>query len=150
MSSEATTVDGVIPEFQDESVAATFAGFAPSVRSRLTDLRALIFDVATKTEGVGPLQETLKWGQPSFLTPKTKSGSTIRIDAVPGAPDRYALYFICHTNLVETFREVYPTELTYGGNRSILLDASNPLPEAPLRHCIALALTYHSRKKARR
>ncbi len=150
MSSEATTVDGVIPEFQDEAVAATFAGFAPSVRRRLTDLRALIFDVAAKTEGVGPLQETLKWGQPSFLTPKTKSGSTIRIDAVRGAPDQYALYFTCHTDLVETFRELYPTELTYGGNRSILLDTSSPLPEAPLRHCIALALTYHSRKKVRR
>lgn len=148
MSSKATTVDGVIPEFQDEAVAATFAGFAPSVRRRLTDLRALIFDVAAKTEGVGPLQETLKWGQPSYLTPKTKSGSTIRIDAVRDSPNKYALYFTCHTNLVETFRELYPSELTYGGNRSILLDATAPLPKAALRHCIALALTYHSRKKA--
>ncbi|MEO1087578.1 MAG: DUF1801 domain-containing protein [Acidobacteriota bacterium] len=118
------------------------------MRSRLLDLRALIFDVAAKTEGVGSLQETLKWGQPSYLTPKTKSGSTIRIDAVRDPPDQYALYFICHTNLVETFRELYPTELTYDGNRSVLLNVANPVPEEPLRHCIALALTYHSRKKA--
>ena len=40
----------------------------------------------------------------------------------------------------------YP-ELRYGGNRSILLDASDKLPEAALRHCVALALTYHLRKR---
>ena len=58
----------------------------------------------------------------------------------------YAVYFHCQTDLVETFRELYP-ELRYGGNRSILLDAGEKLPEAALRHCVALALTYHVRKR---
>ena len=31
--------------------------------------------------------------------------------------------------------------------RAILLDANATLPEAELRHCVALALTYHLRKK---
>lgn len=136
--------------FEDPAVEAVFAGYKDPVRGKLLELRALILRTAAETEGVGPLAEALKWGQPSYLTQKTKSGSTIRIDAVRDLPDQYALYFICHTNLVETFRELYPTELTYDGNRSIFLDAGRPLPEDPLRHCIALALTYHSRKKARR
>ena len=59
---------------------------------------------------------------------------------------QYAVYFHCQTDLVETFRELYP-ELRYGGNRSILLDAADRLPEAALRHCVALALTYHLRKR---
>ena len=135
--------------FEDPAVEAVFAGYEEPARARLLELRALILKTAAETGGVGPLDETLKWGQPSYLTAKTKSGSTIRIDAVKDMPTRCALYFICHTDLVETFRELYPTELSYGGNRSILLETTDPLPEAPLRHCIALALTYHSRKKAR-
>ena len=89
--------------------------------------------------------EALRWGQPSYLTVNPKSGSTIRIDHLP--PGRYALFVHCQTNLVATFRELYPTELTYGGNRSILLDAADEPPQAILRHCIALALTYHTRKR---
>ena len=92
------------------------------------------------------LQEAVKWGQPSYLTTESKSGSTIRIDQVKTEAGRYAVYFHCQTDLVETFRELYP-ELSYGGNRSILLDAGEKLPEAALRHCVALALTYHLRKR---
>ena len=98
--------------------------------------------VTKTTKGVGALEETLKWGQPSYLTPETKSGSTIRIDQVKPEPGQYAVYFHCQTNLVETFRELYP-ELRYGGNRAILLGSEDKLPEAALRHCVALALTYH-------
>ena len=76
-------------------------------------LRKLIFDTAAQTEGVGELEETLKWGQPSYLTPETKSGSTIRIDG-SGGDGRCAVYFICHTNLVESFRELYATRSPRG------------------------------------
>jgi hypothetical protein len=87
----------------------------------------------------------LKWGQPSYLTVESKSGSTVRIDQVKSSPSQYAVYFHCQTDLVETFREIYP-KLSYSGNRAILLDAAEKLPEAELRHCVALALTYHLRK----
>jgi hypothetical protein len=112
----------------------------------LLALRRLIFDTADTTEGVGALEETLKWGQPSYLTTESKSGSTIRIDQVKAEAGRYAVYFHCQTDLVETFRELYP-DLRYDGNRSILLDAGEKLPEKALRHCVALALTYHARKR---
>lgn len=51
------------------------------------------------------------------------------------ATDRYAVYFHCQTDLVETFRELYP-ELRYGGNRSISFDIKETLPEGKLRHCV--------------
>ena len=35
------------------------------VRSNLLILRQLIFDTAAVTEGVGELEETLRWGEPS-------------------------------------------------------------------------------------
>jgi hypothetical protein len=59
---------------------------------------------------------------------------------------RYAAYFHCQTDLVQTFRELYP-KLRYERNRAILLDAGEKLPEAELRHCVGLALTYHLRKR---
>lgn len=124
-----------------KDVAAVFGTYPPAMRARLARLRKLILATAAKMDGIGAIQETLRWGQPAFLS---KSGSTIRIDAVKGEPSRYALYFICHTDLVARFRELYP-QLTYEGNRAILLDARAALPEDALRHCISMALSYRRR-----
>jgi hypothetical protein len=93
------------------------------------------------------LQETLKWGQPSYLTAETKSGSTIRIDGVNGNASQYAMFVHCQTDLVATFRELYPKQLTYGGNRSVIFEVNGDIPEPELRHCVALALTYHLNKR---
>src|SRR5690349_4772846 len=133
--------------FANPAVAAVFAGYPKRTQAKLLALRKLILETAAKTPGVGALDETLKWGQPSYLTAETGSGSTIRIDRVKPETgetrERYALYVHCQTTLVSTFRQLYRDELSFGGNRSILLDADRPLPKAALRHCIALALTYH-------
>lgn len=131
-------------------VAAVFRSYPPALRAKLTSLRHLVLKTAAKTEGVGRLEETLKWGQPSFLTPESKSGSTIRIDRVKGSDDKYAIYFHCQTDLVPTFRELYPKTFTYEGNRAIVLDANKKPDEKALAHCIALALTYHLRKSRKR
>lgn len=128
------------------SADALFDAYPAPVRAKLLALRRLIFDTAKATRGVGALEETLKWGQPSYLTPETGSGSTVRIDQVKPAADQVAVYFHCQTNLVETFRELYP-DLSYSGNRAILLDVAAKLPEPALRHCVALALTYHQKKR---
>ena len=66
--------------FTDPHVETLFGGYPAPLRTGLMRLRELIFDVAAETDGVGELQETLKWGQPAYLTTETKSGSTIRID----------------------------------------------------------------------
>jgi hypothetical protein len=134
-------------DIPDPAVDAVFNTYPTPLKTRLLALRRLIFETARTTAGVGTLQETLKWGQPSYLTTETKSGSTVRIDQVKSARDCYAIYFHCQTDLVETFRELYPTEFTYGGNRSILLNAKDKISEPALRHCIALALTYHLNKR---
>ena len=96
---------------------AVFSAYPNPVKAKLLALRRLIFDTAKTTSGVGALEEALKWGQPSYLTTESKSGSTIRIDQVKAEAGGYAVYFHCQTDLVETFRELYP-ELRYGGNRS--------------------------------
>jgi hypothetical protein len=131
----------------DPAVDAVFGAYPKPLRARLLALRRLILDTAAATRGVGELQETLKWGQPSYLTAATKSGSTIRIDRVKASANQYAVYFHCQTDLVATFRELYPNELTTTGNRAIIFNADDAIPEAALRHCLGLALTYHLRKR---
>jgi len=133
--------------FTDPAVEAVFSAYPRVLRPKLIALRRLIFETAAATEGVGKLEETLKWGQPSYLTTQTGSGSTIRIDQLKSTGNRYAVFFHCQTNLVETFRELYPKEMTYDGNRSITFRSDADIPEQALRHCIALALTYHLNKR---
>lgn len=135
-----------MPETQPPAVAARFAAYPPAVRTRLEDLRKLVLEVAAATPGVGRIEETLKWGQPSYLTPETGSGTTVRIDAYPGGGT--AIFVNCQTDLIETYKSHYPS-LGYEGVRAIVLP-DGPLPADALRHCIGLALTYHARKKKAR
>jgi hypothetical protein len=72
-------------DFSGPAVDAVFGAYPKPIKAKLLALRQLIFDTAKTTKGVGALEETLKWGQPSYLTTKTKSGSTIRIDRVKSA-----------------------------------------------------------------
>ncbi len=130
--------------------AEAFQAYPAKLRSRLLALRRLILKTAKSTEGVGALEEALKWGQPSFLTCETGSGSTLRIDRMKASAHKYAVYFHCQTDLVPTFRELYPAAFEYDGNRAIVLDANKRFDEKALTHCIALALTYHARKKRSR
>ncbi len=136
--------------FANPSVAGVFANYPTDVRRKLSALRDLIFATAKRTSGVGALEETLKWGQPSYLTTETKSGSTIRLDAIPGVPGCYAIYFHCQTTLVETFKEKFGTKFRYEGNRALIFAADDKVPETELCECIALALTYHLKKQGPR
>jgi hypothetical protein len=132
--------------FSDSAVAAVFKAYPPALRTRLMALRDLVFDTAAGTAGVGRLSETLKWGQPSYLTEETGSGTTVRIDRLK-AGDGYAVYFHCQSGLLGQFRELYPDTFIYEGKRAIVFGAADRVPLRELRHCLALALTHHSRKK---
>lgn len=133
--------------FADPKVAATFKAYPPDVRARLMALRATIFEVAAATPGVGKLTETLKWGQPSYLTGETGSGTTVRIDRLKGGPGGHAVYFHCRSGPVGQFRELYPDTFAYDGKRAIRFGPDDRPPLGELKHCLALALTHHLRAK---
>jgi Domain of unknown function (DU1801) len=131
----------------DAAVAAKFKAYPAVQRAPLLELREIIFDAARDASGVGRLTEALRWQQPSYLTLETGSGSTIRLDAVKDDPHRIALYFHCQTGLIDQFKELYGSELTFGGNRCMVFDNTRQLPKDLIAHCISLALTHHLRKK---
>jgi hypothetical protein len=128
-------------------VAAAFAAFPERVRRRLLEVRHLIFETAAAIESVGPLTETLKWGEPAYLTEVTGSGSTIRLGRFRSSERECAVLFNCRTTLVDDFRNQFPDVFAYERNRAILLDARKPLPRASLCSCLGMALTYHRRRQ---
>lgn len=133
---------------ESAEVTAVFETYPEEIKSKLLFLRELILDVASETEGVGELEETLKWGQLSYLTTQSKSGSLIRIDQVRPRSNRYAMYFHCQTTLVDTFKEMFRGTFKFEGNRAIVFEEDDRVPVKELRECISLALTYHLNKKS--
>ena len=131
------------------NVQAAFDAFPAPARTYLLKLRTLILAAAAKTPGVGPLTETLKWGEPAFLTNATKSGTTIRLGWKPATPTTAQLLVHCSTTLVNEWRDLYSGTLAFSGTRAVDLDITAPLPRTELAHCIAMALTYHARKSAK-
>ncbi len=132
------------------AVAAAFEALPDPTRTSLLRIRRLIFQVAKTTPGVGPLTETLKWGEPAYLTAASRSGSTIRLGVLRSPENTAAILFNCRTTLVETFRAQFSEALVYQGNRAILISESEPLPKPILAICLAMALTYHLRPRKER
>jgi hypothetical protein len=131
----------------DDEVARKFAAYPPAISRKLMALRRLILETAATTEGVGALQETLKWGEPAYVTAQTGSGSTVRIDWKKSDPTHYAMYFNCQTSLVETFRTTFSDDFIYDGNRALVFEIDKALPQQALKLCIAASLTYHLAKR---
>jgi hypothetical protein len=126
----------------DPQVLNVYQGFPEPFRTELLKMRKLIFEVAEDL-GIPSIQETLKWGEPSYLV---KKGSTIRLAWKSKTPEQYAIYFKCTSKLVPTFRALEPDLFHYEGNRAIVFKPNEKVAQEPLRQFIAAALRYHSRK----
>jgi hypothetical protein len=133
--------------FTQPEVKAVFESYPVDLKARLLYLRHLIFSVASESAVIGPLTETLKWGQPGYLTEQSKSGVTVRIDGIKPEKnqiaDSYGLYVHCNTSLVSDWRDIFQDVLAFEGNRCIRFSIEEDPPEDALRHCIEMALTYH-------
>jgi uncharacterized protein DUF1801 len=122
--------------------------YPDELRSALLELRSIIFETAAQNDNVGVLEETLKWGQPSYLTVRPKSGTTIRIDRDKSDSGDYAFYVNCQSSLVSEWRALFP-HLTFGGDRSVHFRLDSPIPKEEISQMITMALTYHVGKRGR-
>lgn len=118
-------------------------------RRVLLALRNLILQTAAEDERIGPLTETLKWGEPAFLTEETKSGSTLRLgrSSLSKTP---ALFVNCSTPLLAHLQEIdQGGVLEYHGLRDIAVPEITSRNRSMIQTCIRRTLTYHlERKKA--
>ncbi len=123
-------------------VKDVFKNYPKYIQPQLLHLRELVLNVASDM-GLEKLEETLKWGEPSYLT---KYGSTIRIDWKKKNPNQFAIYFNCSSSLIPTFKTIYKSKFEFEGNRAIVFKLNENIPETELKHCISMALTYHKIK----
>ncbi|UCS95928.1 DUF1801 domain-containing protein [Echinicola marina] len=110
----------------------------------MQDLRELVIKTAKEIEGIDELEETLRWGEPSYIC---KKGSTLRMDWKAKSPDQYAMYFKCTSRLVETFKLVFEDKFQFEGKRAIVFQIDQKIPEKELKACIRAALSYHKVKQ---
>jgi len=120
-----------------------FVNYPDFVRDKMQFLRELVIETAAETNGIDELEETLKWGEPSFIT---NIGSTLRMDWKEKTPNQYAMYFKCTSRLVETFKVEFDDQFQYEGNRAIVFQLDQKIPVPELKECIKAALTYHKIK----
>lgn len=130
----------MLKAIESSEVAAVFDSYPKKHRVKMMKLRKLIIDAAAQTREVDHLEETLKWGEPSYLA---KKGSTVRLGWKEKYPEQYGIYFQCQTSLVETFRELYSDNLKFDGNRAIVFNHQEKIPEEIVKHCVSLSLNYH-------
>lgn len=128
-----------------DHVRAVFDALPLAQRDALLALRQAIVETAAAAE-VGDLVETLKWGDPAYLPKRPRIGTTVRINALKGTSDGYAMYVHCQTTLIDQYRLLYPDTFAFDGQRALLFSTDEPPPQEALRHCIALALTYHRKR----
>lgn len=131
--------------FTNVKIKSIFDSFDPNIRKKLLQIRDLIFTTAAEIDVVGEVTETLKWGEPSYVPLKQRVGSPIRLNQIKDK-NKFALYFNCQSELIPTFKQLYPTTFNFEGNRSIVFDKKDKIPIKELEHCISIALTYHKNK----
>lgn len=129
-------------------VGNVFATYPAPARKLLLAIRDMIYQTAAALPEAGRITETLKWGEPAYVTSAPKSGTTIRLAWSPKRPETAGVFVNCQTTLLDDWRKLYGGTLDLVGNREIRLPLGAPLPTDPIRHCIAMALTYHKRKPA--
>lgn len=134
-----------IPQFHSLEVKAAFEAFSPPVFEGVMRLRDLVFEVAHETPEAGAIEEALRWGQPSYLTPETKSGTTIRLG--PSKVGGFAIFTHCQSRVIPAFRELVGDAFCYDGNRAVLFRDVGDIQVAPLAILIRHALTYHRQGK---
>lgn len=127
----------------DPAVSKKFDAYPIHVQPKMLALRALVLETAADLPHVKKLEETLKWGEPSYLAPK---GSTLRMDWKEKNPNQYALYFKCTSKIVPTIREIYSDAFQYENNRALVFNLDDNLPLPALKVCIGFALQYHTVK----
>ncbi len=126
------------PEFEMKLLS-----YPDHIRPKMQYLREIVHETAKEIPEIKELEETLKWGEPSFIT---KIGSTLRMDWKEKTLEQYQIYFKCTSRLVETFKLVFGELFQYEKNRAIIFKLDEEIPIALLKECIRATLMYHKVK----
>ncbi len=114
----------------------------------MLQVRELIFATAAAHHDVGKLSETLKWGEPAYLTDEACSGGAISSAASRTRARRHPVQLPDDGG--DRLRGRFTVQFEYGRARALLLPLSGALPKLGLTVCLSLALTYHLDQRVRK
>jgi len=124
------------------TIAHVIGNYSEPAKEAFAKLRNILLEEA-KLHHLGDIEESLKWGEPSF---KSKHGSPVRIHWRDKDPEIISIYVNCQSKLLDTYRQLYPDTFVYMGNRELQVQLAKPLAETALRHCFNIAMNYHKLK----
>lgn len=108
--------------------------------------RALFHGVA-EARAIGPLEESLKWGQPAWRPVRPRTGSTLRLGWSEGQPDRLSLFVDCKTDLALRLKVTHPDLPFNDERRHIAVSLDTPLPEEAVIRLAEMTFCYHLRQQ---
>ena len=126
--------------FADKKIAAAF-DHPSAARQGLLALRELIFEEAETLPQIGRLEEVLRWGQPAYITPEKKAGSSLRL----GIPKQgeFALFVHCQSRLIPDYQALFGLSDQFEATRAILFNTADQIDKERHGWLIRQALTYH-------
>ncbi|MGH1463908.1 MAG: DUF1801 domain-containing protein [Cognatishimia sp.] len=127
--------------FLDQTVTEAFDAFPDQTRPGLLKLRDLILTEAQNLPQIGQVQEVLRWGQPSFITPKVKAATPLRLGTHKASS--FALFAHCQSSVISDYGLRFPGWDRLDGNRAVLFDDISDIEPFRLGTLIRHALTYH-------
>ncbi len=143
----ADDASSVHPPYSNTGIADAYARFSDPERTILLAVRRLIYRLATETTGVGAIEESLKWGSPSYLAVSPRTGTPLRLDRHTGDENTVGIYVHCQSRVMEQFKVVHPSSPRTLGARALLLHTDKALPTAALCDFLLIALTYRLRTR---
>ena len=124
-----------------------FASWSQTAAATALQCRGLFLDAAARLE-TGPLEESLKWGQPAWRPSRPRTGSTLRMGWDAAEPDALTLFVDCKTDLAARMQETYPTLMAHDGRRRMGVSLNTPLPEQAIAHLAEMTFSYHRAKRS--
>lgn len=125
----------------DAKIKAVFDNYPEDARPGLLKLRELIFEEAQSLPDIGPVEEVLRWGQPSYITPKVKAATTLRLGISKSGA--FAIFAHCQSTVISDFAALFPQIDKVDGNRAVIFKTIDDIEPERHRLLIRNALTYH-------
>lgn len=108
-------------------------------------LRQMVLTRGAEFAQIGPVEEVLRWGQPSFVTPERRAACSLRVGPSGGAG--FGLFVHCQTNLIDRFKSSVGQGFVTQGTRAVVFEDEDFEP-GPVMQLIGWALTYHLSPRA--
>tara|TARA_R110002049_G_scaffold23545_3_gene83320 strand:- start:34817 stop:35224 length:408 start_codon:yes stop_codon:yes gene_type:complete len=124
------------------ALLARIATWPAPAQHALWTCRARFHDIA-KRDDIGPLDEALKWNQPSWRPRRPRTGSTLRLLWDEQQPGDLAFFVDCKTDIAARMQHLYPDLPANDGRRRIAVSLAAPLPDDAISHLAEMTFCYH-------